>query len=213
MLDQVPLFDGLTAEELSTIAQHAVKKPYRKNTVIIERGDEANTLYVLLEGRVKTYIADENGKEIVLNELGPGTQLGELALLGDIPRTASVQTVEDSAFLVLTKRSFLQCLADHPTIALNLIRLLVQRTQALTESVGDLALRDVYGRIAKVLNDSAAEEDGQLITPPFTHQQIADRVGSSREMVSKILKDLKTGGYLSTADKRFILQRRLPAKW
>jgi CRP/FNR family cyclic AMP-dependent transcriptional regulator len=213
VLDQVPLFDGLTPEELATIEQHAVRKPYRKNTVIIERGDEANTLYLLLEGRVKTYIADEGGKEIVLNELGPGTQLGELALLGDIPRTASVQTIEDSVFLILTKRSFLQCLADHPNIALNLIRLLVQRTQALTESVGDLALRDVYGRIAKVLNDSAEQQDGQLMTPPFTHQQIADRVGSSREMVSKILKDLKTGGYLATEGKRFILQRRLPAKW
>ena len=129
MLDQVPLFEGLSAEELATIEAHAVRKPYRRNTVIIERGDEANTLFVLLEGRVKAYIADENGKEIVLNEPGPGAQLGELALLADIPRTASVMTVEDSVFLVLTKRSFLQCLSDHPNIALNLIGLLVRRIQ------------------------------------------------------------------------------------
>ena len=213
MLDQVPLFEGLSAEELATIEAHAVRKPYRRNTVIIERGDEANTLFVLLEGRVKAYIADENGKEIVLNEPGPGAQLGELALLADIPRTASVMTVEDSVFLVLTKRSFLQCLSDHPNIAFNLIGLLVRRIQAMTESIGDLALRDVYGRVAKMLSDSASDEEGQLITPPFTHQQIADRVGSSREMVSKILKDLKTGGYLASAGKRFILQKKLPARW
>lgn len=213
MLENVPLFEGLTPEELTTIEQHTVKKPYRKNTVLIERGDEANTLYVLTDGKVKTYIADEEGREIVLNELGPGAHLGELAILADIPRTASVMTTEDSKCLVLTKRSFSQCLSDHPSIAFNLIRSLVMRTRVLTEMVGDLALRDVYGRIAKVLTESAREEGGQLITRPFTHQQIADRVGSSREMVSKILKDLKIGGYLSTVGKRFVLQKKLPAKW
>lgn len=213
MLDQVPLFEGLSAEEKATVEQHAVKKTYRRNTVIIEQGEDANTLYLLLQGRVKIYIADGTGKEIALNELGPGAQLGELALLSDAPRSASVMTLGDSVFLVLTKRSFQQCLADHPTIALNLIQLLVQRAQALTESVGDLALRDVYGRVAKLLNESALDEDGRLLTPPLTHQQIADRVGSSREMVSKILKDLKTGGYLAITDKRFVLQRKLPAKW
>lgn len=213
MLERVPLFEGLSAGDLTTIEQHAVRKAYRKNTVIIERGDEANTLFLLTEGRVKTYISNDAGKEITLNELGPGTQLGELALLADIPRTASIMTLEDSVFLVLTKRSFLQCLSDHPGIAFNLIRLLVQRTSALTDAVGDLALSDVYGRIAKVLNSSASDEGGQHITQPFTHQQIADRVGASREMVSKILKDLRTGGYLETDGKRFVLQKKLPARW
>lgn len=213
MLDKVPLFAGLSPEELDVIAQHAVRKSYRKNTVIIERGDEANTLFVLTEGRVKTYLADEQGREIVLNDLGPGSQLGELALLGDSPRTASVMTVEDSVFLVLTKRSFLQVLSDHPELAFNLIRLLVERTQTLTESVGDLALRDVYGRLNKLLTESADDVDGSLVSGPFTHQQIADRVGSSREMVSKILKDLKTGGYIACEGRKFTLLKRLPAKW
>lgn len=213
MLDQVPLFAGLDAEELATIEQHAVKKRYRKNTVIIERGDEANTLFVLVEGSVKTYVADDSGREIVLNELGPGTQLGELALLADIPRTASVMTVEESVLLVLTKRSFMQCLADHPNIAFNLIRLLVQRTRELTETVSELALSDVYGRVVKLLTEAASSEEGREITRPFTHQQIADRVGSSREMVSKILKDLRVGGYLEADGKRFVLHKRLPAKW
>lgn len=213
MLEKVPLFEGLTSEELITIEQHTVLKPYRKNTVLIELGDEANTLFVITDGRVKTYIADEEGREIVLNELGPGAHFGELALLADIPRTASVMTTEDSKCLVLTKRSFMHCLSDHPSIAFNLIHSLVMRTRALTESVRDLALSDVYGRIRKVLSESAQEEDGQLITPAFTHQQIADRVGSSREMVSKILKDLKTGGYLTTLGKRFLLQKKLPVKW
>ena len=101
MLDKVYLFEGLAPEELATIEQHAVNKRYRKNTVIIERGDDANTLYVLLEGQVKAYVADDSGKEIVLSQQGPGAVLGELALLAEIPRTASVMTLEDSEFVVL----------------------------------------------------------------------------------------------------------------
>jgi CRP/FNR family cyclic AMP-dependent transcriptional regulator len=213
MLDQVPLFAGLDAKELALIEQHAVRKRYRKHTVIIERGDEANTLFVLIEGSVKIYVADDSGREIVLNELGPGAQLGELALLADIPRTASVMTTDDAVFLVLTKRSFMQCLADHPNIAFNLIRLLAKRAHVLTETVSELALSDVYGRVVKLLTEAASNEDGREITRPFTHQQIADRVGSSREMVSKILKDLRVGGYLEADGKRFVLHRKLPAKW
>ena len=213
MLDKVYLFEGLAPEELATIEQHAVNKRYRKNTVIIERGDDANTLYVLLEGQVKAYVADDSGKEIVLSQQGPGAVLGELALLAEIPRTASVMTLEDSEFVVLSKRSFMQCITDHPHIAFNLIRALAGQVQTLTESVTDFALLDVYGRIVKVLSDSAADENGTMITPKFTHQHIADRVGASREMVSRILKDLKLGGYLSAEGKRYILHRKLPDRW
>ena len=110
MLEHVYLFDGLSKEELATIERHTVAKRYRKNTVIIEKGDEANALYILSQGQVKAYVADDSGKEVVLSQQGPGAILGELALLADIPRTASVMTVEDCDFLVLTKRSFMQCL-------------------------------------------------------------------------------------------------------
>lgn len=213
MLMHVYLFDGLQEEELATLEKHAVVRRYRKNTVIIEKGDDANALYILREGQVKAYVADDKGKEIVLSQQGPGAVLGELALLADIPRTASVMTLEDCEFVVLKKPSFLQCLSEHPGIALNLIRALASQVQSLTESVTDFALLDVYGRIAKILRDSAEEEGGRMITPKFTHQQIADRVGASREMVSKIIKDLKLGGYLGIEEKRYVLYRNLPAKW
>ena len=213
MLRHVYLFNGLPDEELAALEEHAVIKRYRKNTVIIDKGDEANTLYILRAGRVKAYVVDDSGKEIVLREQGPGAVLGELALLADIPRTASVMTLEDCEFVVLKKPSFIQCLSDHPRIALNLIKTLAHQVNSLTESVTDFALLDVYGRVAKILRDSAEEEGGRMITPKFTHQQIAHRVGASREMVSKILKDLKLGGYLSNEDKRYVLHRSLPAKW
>lgn len=213
MLDQVYLFEGLSPTELAVIEQHAVTKKYRKNTIIIELGDDANTLYVLLEGQVKAYVADESGKEIVLSQQGPGAVLGELALLAEIPRTASVKTLEDSEFVVLSKRSFLQCLSDHPNIAFNLIRALADQVRKLTESVTDLALLDVYGRLVKVLTESAKMEDDRLVTPKFTQQELADRVGATREMISKILRDLKAGEYVSVEGKRYVIHRRLPPKW
>lgn len=213
MLDQVRLFDGLSGEETAAIEKHAVNRRYRKNTVIIERGDDGNALYILLEGQTRVYVADENGKEVVLRQQGPGAVIGELALLADMPRTASVMTVEDSEFLVLAKPAFEQCLASYPGIAFNLVRALARQVQDLTDSVTDFALMDVYGRIVKLLKESAIEEDGRAITPKLTHQQIAERVGASREMVGKILKDLRLGGYLGTEGKRYILHRSLPVKW
>lgn len=213
MLRDVYLFDGLTEEERDTIERHAVVKRYRKQTVIIEHGDDANALYILRAGRSKAYIANDRGKEIVLSEQEPGAVLGELALLADIPRTASVMTLDDCEFLVLSRHSFAECLKDHPHIAFNLISSLARQVRTLTESVTDFALLDVYGRIAKILTESAIEEDGRSITPKLTHQQIADRVGASREMVSKILKDLRVGGYLAVEGKRYVLQRKLPPHW
>lgn len=213
MLKDVYLFQGLPEEQLDALERHAVVKHYRKNTVIIEKGDDANALYVLLNGRVKAYVADERGKEVILSQQGPGAVLGELALLADMPRTVSVMTLDDSEFLVLSKRSFADYLEANPGIAVNLIRSLARQVRTLTESVTDFALLDVYGRIAKILIESSVEEDGQRITPKLTHQQIADHVGASREMVSKILKDLKAGGYLSVKDKRYVIHRKLPAHW
>ncbi len=213
MLANVPLFQGLSEEELHTIELHAAPKAYRKNTVIIEQGDESNSLYVIVSGKVKVYVSDEQGKEIVLNTQGPGEHLGELALLGDSPRTASVVTLEDTRFLVITKRAFLECLSKNPTITLNLIKVLVQRVKALTENVSNLALRDVYGRLTKTLVDHATEQDGKLVTEPLTQQDIANLVGSSREMVSRIFKDLRAGGYITVEGKRIVINKKFPSHW
>lgn len=213
MLSNVPLFSGLSEEELQTIESHAVPRNYRKNTVIIEKGDESASLYVIVSGKVKVYVADDQGKEIVLNIQGPGAHLGELALLGDSRRTASVMTLEDAKFLVITKQAFLACLSKHPGIALNLIRALVGRVRALTNNVSSLALQDVYGRVASTLMQHATEQDGTLITNKLTQQDIANLVGSSREMVSRIFKDLKAGGYISVEGRRITITRKLPAHW
>lgn len=213
MLEQVPLFSGLDASDLEAIAHQAVRKRFRRNTIIIEHGDDANTLYFLVNGRVKIFAVADNGKEIVFGEKGPGSYVGELGLLAEGKRSASVQTLEDSEFLVLTKDWFNRIISDHPQIALIMLRDLARRACDLSNDLSAIALLDVYGRIVKLFESSAVEEDGFLITGRLTHQDIADRVGSSREMVSKILKDLRVGGYIAVEKKRIVLLRPLPASW
>jgi len=214
MLDKVSLFSALPAEELQTLESHANLKSYRKNTILIEKGDESSALYVLVSGKVRIYVADEEGKEVVLSVCDePGSHFGELALLRNSARTASVMTLEDSKFLIISKQDFLNCLADHPQIALNIIGHLVDQVSSLTERVSALALNDVYGRLAATLKDLAKDEDGQLVTQALTQQELAQMIGASREMVSRIFKELKAGGYIRIDDKRIVLTKKLPARW
>jgi CRP/FNR family cyclic AMP-dependent transcriptional regulator len=213
MLHEVPIFSGLSDEELQALKTHAITKSYKKNTIVIDRGDETDSLYLIIDGRVKVYMADEDGKEIVVNTQGPGEYFGELAALGDLPRTASVTTLEPCKFMVLSKETFLACITKHPTIAMALIRELVSRISALTETVKSLALDDVYGRLRFFLYDQAQEQGGQLLTEAMTQQEIANRIGAGREMVSRILSDLKSGGYLAIERKRVVLLKDLPARY
>jgi CRP/FNR family cyclic AMP-dependent transcriptional regulator len=213
MLANVPLFANLDAAALAVLEQQTKVKRYQKRTVVIEKGDESSTLYMVDSGRAKVYVADDAGKEMMLRELGPGDHFGELALLGGSPRTASVMTLTECELRLLTGAVFKDFIAKHPEVALTLICHLAQQVASLTDTASDMALLSVYGRIAKVLTEHAEEENGRLITAALTQQQIADRVGCSREMVSRIVGDLKTGGYISTEGKRFVLERKLPERW
>lgn len=211
MLQNIPLFSGLNGQELAQISQHATTRTYPKNTVIITEGDPAEMLYIIIKGKVKILLNDETGKEVIINCQGPGEYFGELALIDEAQRSASVMTTETSTFSVISKYSFQELLAKNPNIALSLIRDLTHRVRVLTDNVKSLALLDVYGRVAKTLLNMATEHDGKLlIEDKLTQQDIANRVGASREMVSRILKDLTAGGYISMEQKHIVINERLP---
>lgn len=213
LLSQVPLLVGLDPEALGALVGQATVRSYRANTVIMEKGDEASALYVVLSGRVRVFSADDKGKEYVLNELGPSDYLGELALIDDCTRTASVLTLVPSRFLVIPKASFQAFLTSRPSVALQLITALAARVRKLTEEVERLALYDVYGRLVDTLAARAVEEDGRLITDALTQRDLAALVGASREMISRIFKDLKSGGYISLDGKRVVIHQKLPERW
>jgi len=213
MLASIPLFSGLDARTLEVVEQHSAWQPVRKHTVVIQKGNESGVLYVVIAGRLKVSVADDQGKEVILNTLGPGDYFGELAILGDMPRTATVVSLEDSKLLTLSRKAFLDLVREQPDIALAVIRNLTERVSQLTEQVGRLALGDVYSRIRDALNAQAVERDGLLVTGRFTQSEIAQMVGSSREMVSRIFKDLREGGYIRLDDKRVVILKKLPARW
>jgi len=200
-------------EELRALSVEGVVKNFPKNTVIVSEGDETDTLYIIIAGRVKVFVGDEEGKEIVLGTQGPGEYFGEMVLDGG-PRSASVMTLGPSRFAVIPKNKFRNFLLTHPGFSLHLIEKLIRRTRALTESVKSLALMDVYGRVARLLLDLAVAENGTLvIEEKLTQQDIASRVGASREMISRILKDLTAGGYITVEKKRITINKTPPRHW
>jgi CRP/FNR family cyclic AMP-dependent transcriptional regulator len=215
ILQQVELFQGLSKDELETLSGNSSSRSFPKNTVVIHENDPADSLFIIESGKVKVYCSDKNGKEFIMNTQGEGDYFGELALLDDSTRSASVRTVEKSSFCIIFKDNFNRILDDHPNIARKLIRNLAARVRKLTADVKSLALQDVYGRVANVLMDLAeARGDGTLYIPEkLTQQDIADRVGASREMVARILKDLTIGDYIRFEGRHIIINSRLPAKY
>ncbi|HEX4943889.1 MAG TPA: Crp/Fnr family transcriptional regulator [Usitatibacteraceae bacterium] len=203
----------LTPEELAAISSNAPARHYPPKTIIVTEGDQAGALFVILEGSCKAYVSGEDGREAVLSVMGPGEYFGEIAL-DEGPRSASVMTLEPSRLLVVPQEGFQAFLAGNPDFAAHFIRKLIGRIRELTRIVGNLSLLDVYGRVARLLLDSAREEEGLLVIPErLTQIDIASRVGCSREMVSRIFKDLVQGGYVSLEKERILIHRRPPARW
>ncbi|MBI3935523.1 MAG: Crp/Fnr family transcriptional regulator [Betaproteobacteria bacterium] len=208
-----PLYFGLEQDELRALSAHAAVQNFPKNTVIINEGDRTDSIFVIASGRVKVYLRGEDGKEVILNVHGPGEYFGEL-VLDEGPRSASVATLETSRFFIISKADFQRFLSAHPDFAMKLINRLIHRVRALTENVGNLALLDVYGRVARLLLELAVEQDGKLVvTEKLTQKDIADRVGASREMVSRIFKDLVAGGYITLERKQITINKDLPPHW
>lgn len=213
-LKNISIFSGIPDPELKAIETLSVTRTYPKNTVIINEGDQANAMYLVVTGKVRVYVSDESGKEFILNTMGPGDYFGELALLDDEVRSASVITTEKSAFSIIYKDDFSKVILSHPNIALVLLKNLSSTVRQLTENVKTLALQDVYGRIRKTLLSLAVEKNGEtFIEERLTQQDIANRIGSSREMVARILKDLSLGGYIEIDKKHFKILKKLPESY
>ena len=204
------MFDEKALKEL---APNGVPRSFPKNSIIINEGDETDSLYVLLSGRVKVFVSDEDGKEVVLSTAREGNYFGEMVLDGG-KRSASVMTMEPTRCFVIPMGDVDGLLERNPVFARHLIHLLIAKTRSLVKQVRDLALKDVYGRFAKFLDDSAVEENGARVVPErLTQQDIAERIGGSREMVNRIVKDLTAGGYISVDAKQITIHKRLPAHW
>lgn len=209
-LKNIPLFAGLPDADLQAIAKKAVTKTYGKNAMVVTEGEFTKSLYVIISGKVKVYLNDENGKELVLDSKGPGEYFGEM-VLDEGPRSASVVTTEPSTFAVISTAQFKDVLLKHPEIALIVIKNLIRMGRTLNENIRSLAMLDVYGRVSRMLLDLAVEKGGMLAIPEkLTQQEMANRVGTSREVINRILRDLAAGGYIRVEGKTIIINKPLP---
>ena len=203
----------LTPDTLRVIAATGVVRSFPKGTILINEGDIADSLYIVLSGRVKVYASNAAGREIVLSFFGPGEYIGEMSLDGS-PRSASVITMEPTTCAVVARASFQEFLLAHPEFAMHLIGKLIQRVRVTTENVKSLALSDVYGRLVRLITTLAVERDGAVSVPEkLTQQDIAERVGASRDMISRLMKDLVGGGYLAIQDRTITVLKKPPAGW
>ncbi len=195
------------------IAAGAAVRSYSKRAILVSEGDETDSLYVVLAGRLRVFVSDANGREVQLNEIGPGEYFGEVSLDGG-PRSASVMALEDCRCAVVKRAELTSFVERHPEFALHLVRKLAHRVRELTENVRSLALMDVYGRVARLLLELAEEQDGRLVIGEvLTHKDIAARVGASREMISRIFSDLSEGGYVRKEDGLLVIMRKPPPRW
>jgi len=209
--------DPLQDSVLHAIAQRCGVRHFPAHAVLVTEDDLSDSLFIIVRGRVKAYGAGADGREVIYSTQGVGEYFGEMTLDGG-PRSASVMTLEPTSCAVVPGVEVRDFLAHHPDFALHLVKKLIQLARVSTDQVKSLALDDVYGRIAKLLRSLGREEPdaepGVLMLPDkMTQQEIAERVGSSREMVSRVFKPLTEGGYVEMRGGRIAVLKKLPARW
>ena len=179
---------------------------FQKGSIVLHEGDPSTSLYIIHSGRLKAFLSDDQGREIVISIMEPGEYFGEMAIIDNGTRSASVMAIEDAQLSVISREDFQQYLSVHPELSHTMMLGLIRRLRNATRKIGSLALLDVYGRVAGTLLQFAREEEGTLmIQERLTHQEIANMVGASREMVTRIMHDLVADGYISVDEKRRIV--------
>ena len=206
--------DTLDDALLREIAGKGGIKRYPAQAILINEGDSSDSIYILLSGRVKVYSTNPEGKEVVIATHGAGEYIGELSLDGGV-RSASVMTLEPTTCSVVSGANLREFVAAHPDFASHLIHKLIRCVRQATESVKSLALEDVYARVVRLLADLSDPIGGERrqVRERLTQQAVADRVGASREMVSRIFKDLSAGGYIDLSGDRIVVAKKPPAAW
>jgi CRP-like cAMP-binding protein len=198
LIRRVPLFSTLTPVQAESVAQAVVKQRFKRGDVLVEQGKKSNFLAILLTGRARVLTADDRGREVILATLHPGDYLGEMSLIDNQPHSATVRAEIQTDALILARAEFARCLPENTSMAYAVMKGLVQRLRQADRTIESLALMDVYGRVARVLKESAREETPGhwIIQGKVSRQDVAKMIGASREMVSRVIKDLEDRGFI-----------------
>jgi CRP/FNR family cyclic AMP-dependent transcriptional regulator len=207
VLKSVPLFSSFPDDQLRMLATVVARRSAPRSSVIMAAGDAIDSLYIVISGRLKVMMGDADGKEVILSLIGPGEFFGEMGLIDESPRSASVVTIEPCELLQVSKRDFRKCLQENFEMSMAVMKGLVRRLREADRKIGSLALLDVYGRVARLLLDMSEDVNGQkIVTKRLPKQDIAKMIGASREMVSRVMKDLQMGGYIEMRGSSIVLR-------
>jgi CRP/FNR family transcriptional regulator, cyclic AMP receptor protein len=211
LLRSVPIFSELSDADIASLARLTSRRTCPKDTVVFFENEEGDSFFMIVDGRIKVTILGDDGREVILSVLGRGDFFGEMALLDNEPRSATAIAVEDTELLSLHRNDFQSVLSDNRSIMLALIKILTARLRRANHQISTLALLDVYGRVARVIVDTARDEgkrlkDGRIAFRRATHQEIANRIGTTRETVTRMLKDLERQGLIHIDGKEVVVQ-------
>jgi len=208
-LRSIPLFSELREGDLDRLGLAARERSYPKNSVILFEDDPGDALYVVVSGQVKVVLTAEDGREVILSVRDRGDFFGEMSLIDEEPRSAHVIAMEDARLLVLRREDFQRCLLEIPQIGLGLLRAMCRRLRQADDKIGGLVLLDVPGRVAGLILDMADDNDGIHITKRITHHMIAQMIGSSRETVSRTMRNMVENELIEASRKKIsVLNRR-----
>ncbi|MBS0510940.1 MAG: cyclic nucleotide-binding domain-containing protein [Proteobacteria bacterium] len=209
-LKTFPLFHGLSEEVLATVARAAMMRRIPRGQTVVNAGDRPDYVYFVLTGSLKVVVSDEDGREVILSILGQGELFGEMGIFDEQPRSASVIAVVASDLVMISKHDFRQIMHDNFDIAWRIMCNLVERLRDADRKIESLALMDVYGRVARLLIEMSEDIDGKtVVVRKISKQDIAKMIGASREMVSRVMKDLGQQGLIEETPQGIILRDRL----
>ena len=212
LLRRVSIFEGLGDKEIEKLGDLLVEKVFPKDHVIVSHDEPGDSLFIIVDGRVKVVLFSEAGREIILSVFKNKDFFGEMSLFDNHPRSANVITMKKSRVLMLKREDFVRFLKASPLAALNILAEMSKRLRRADEIISNLALLDVYGRVARVLLHLAREEgveveEGLKIESRPTQQEIASMAGTSRETVSRALSDFQRRGLIRTTGRSILLRR------
>ena len=212
LIRRVPLFSMLTASQAESVAGAVIKARFKRGEAIVEQGKKSDALSIILTGRARVVTTDARGREVILATMHPGDYVGEMSLIDNEPHSATVRAEIQTDALVLGRLEFARCLPENSSMAYAVMKGLVQRLRQADRKIESLALMDVYGRVARALLEFAiVDAQGELvIRDKVSRQDLAKMVGASREMVSRVMKDLEGRGFIETrSDGSMVVKDRL----
>lgn len=210
LLRKVPLFAEISDDDLEHLKEFCHIKRFPKGAVLFEEGEKGEELFIIVKGLLKISILNEDGREFTLIINRPYDCLGEIALLDGSPRSAGASAIEDLEVLSIHRDDFARYLSRYPKLKDSIIRLLCWRLRNLTNEVTDFAFLNVHYRLSKKILELAEtfgvdEGEGIIINRKITHQELANMVGTSREMITKILNEMKKEKYLVMSQHKLMI--------